>query len=194
MIRVEQSLRLLLRFVSFAACSGALLATPIIYESVLSNGVPVLGSISQPNGSQDNPEGAVYYSFTANAGDLITVFGDRLSGPYDMSFWIFQGLFADTTAFGGSIDDSDLGFIAFGDDEDSPNIPGPFGDPRSLFAAPSTGVYTVVVTNFESDGTPPYEFLLQADITSAVPEPSTLSFVVLGASLLAVAFFRSRRR
>lgn len=61
-------------------------AVPIFYSDVLFDGVPVTGTIYQPNGQPYDPVGAVYYSFYATAGSSVTVTGLRLSGPYDMSF------------------------------------------------------------------------------------------------------------
>jgi len=161
-------------------------AVPIVYADVLSDGVLVTGSISQPNGDPFNPVGAVYYAFYANAGASVTVTGRRLSGPYDMFFWVLQGLFADTDVFGGNL--SSLGYIAFGDDELPPNIPGPFGDPQVSFTAPATGYYTVAVTNLASDGTPPYDFNLVATgiSTAAIPEPATTVLAAVGLLVLAL--------
>ena len=163
---------------------------PIVYADVLSDGVLVTGSISQPNGHWYDPVGAVYYAFYANAGASVTVTCRRLSGPYDPSLWVLQGLFGDTDIFGGDL--SSLGFIAFGDDELPPNIPGPFWDPQVSFIAPATGYYTVAVTNFSSNGTPPYDFNLVATgiSSAAIPEPTTVALTGLG--LLALALTRRK--
>ncbi len=165
-------------------------AVPIVYADFLSDGVTVVGSISQPNGQPANPVGAVYYAFYANAGASVTIIGRRLDGPYDMSFWVLQGLFADTDAFGGNL--ANLGYIDFGDDQLPPNVPGPFGDPYSSFTAPSSGFYTVAVTNYASTGTPPYSFELTATGISAaaIPEPSALALT--GCGVLALAILRRR--
>ncbi|MGQ9918714.1 MAG: PEP-CTERM sorting domain-containing protein [Bryobacteraceae bacterium] len=149
------------------------------------------GTIYQPNGHHRDPVGAVYYSFYATAGTSVTVTGRRLSGPYDMSFWVLEGSYSDTDVFGGSL--PSLGYIAFGDDQLSPNVPGPYGDPQVTFVAPTTGAYTVAVTNYYSNGTPPYDFTLKATGVSeaAIPEPATT--VPAGIGLLWLALVRRRR-
>lgn len=167
-------------------------AVPITYTETLYDGIPVIGTISQPNSEPSNPIGAVYYSFLANAGAVVTVTGARLSGPYDMAFWVFAGLFSDTSAFGAGFDVSHPSFIGFGDDDLPPNIPGPFGDPQVTFIAPSPGFYTVAVTNFASNGAPPYDFRLTATGISeaAIPEPGTWTLTALGVFAL---YLRRRR-
>ncbi len=164
-------------------------AVPIIYTATLFDGIPVIGTISQPNGQPSNPVGAVYYAFYATAGASVTVTGARLSGPYDMSFWVLPGLYADTDVFGGNLGGS--GAFGFGDDQLPPNIPGPYGDPQVSFVAPYPGFYTVAVTNFASNGTPPYQFRLTATgiALAEIPEPG--AFTLVGLGLLALA---ARRR
>jgi hypothetical protein len=171
-------------------------AVPITYSGQLFDGVPVVGVNTQPPGNSSNPVGATYFSLFANAGDSITVFGDRLDGHFDMSFWIFSGLYTDTDDFGPSFPGLQAAnLIDFGDDDDPPNIPGPFGDPRSVFNAPVTGFYTVAVTSFLSGvGGPPNDFQLQANgVSQEIPEPT--SMVLFGMAFVGMAgYCRWRRR
>jgi hypothetical protein len=174
-----------------AFVAGEALAVPITYnEPPLQPGISRAGVNNQTPGNSDNPVGAEYFRFFANAGSPVTIDGDRLAGHYDMSFWVFSGIFADTNAFGPSFDSGDPGFIAFADDEQAPAIPGPFGDPFSAFNAPVTGFYTVAVTNFLSSSGPPNPFALTATGIAQVPEPGTL--LLFGAGLGAFGWYRRR--
>ena len=165
-------------------------ASPIVYQFI-PPGATVPGTITQPNGNPSNPVGAVYYSFFANAGAVVTVTGARVDSGFDMSFWLFSGLFADTTNFGPSFDAGDAPFAQFRDDEIS--HPGPFGDPLFSGPVPFTGFYTVAVTNFLSDGTgPPFNFTLNIQGNLNIPEPATLA--VFGGIALAGAFGYRRRK
>jgi PEP-CTERM motif len=181
-----------------AALLGLLVATsahaiPISYNATLSDGVPVTGQISATN-TASAPVGAQYYSFSATAGSMVNVVGDRLEGAFDMAFWIYQGLFVDTNDFGASFSFAGPGFIAFGDDQDAPNIAGPFGDPNITFTAGTTGFYTVAVTNFASgnpgqDGL--FDFQLVARGVNNVPAPGGIA--LLGLGLAALAAVRRRK-
>jgi len=165
-------------------------AVPISYVGVLFDGVTAVGVNTQAPSNENNPIGAEYYQFYANAGSALTITGNRLAIYYDMSFWVFAGLFADTSAFGATFDTGDPGYVDFADDEIAD--PGPFGDPLSVFAAPTTGWYTVAVTNFLSDpGGPPNPFELTATGVENVPEPGTM--LLLGSGIAGIAVRRRRR-
>jgi hypothetical protein len=175
-----------------AALASQAQAAPIAYLGTLSPGVPVAGTNMQPAGSQSNPVGADYWQFYAEAGANVTVIGDRQVGHYDMSFWIFSGIYADTDDFGGSFPGTQgANLIGFGDDQQPPNIAGPFGDPLIAFVAPLSGLYTVAVTNFLSDNQPPNPYTLEARGISAVPEPA--SMFLLGSGISGLVAARRRR-
>ena len=175
----------------------AVQATPISYTN-LANGVPVTGQISATH-TYNNPVGAQYYSLYAAAGTMVNVVGARLEGTYDMAFWVFRGLFMDTNDFGGEFSYTAPPFVTIGDDENAPNVPGPYGDPNTRFFAGTAGFYTIAVANFVSgdpgsDGL--FDFRLVAfDIQNtpnvqAVPAPAVLALMGLGLVLLVFAHRR----
>jgi hypothetical protein len=125
---------------------------PSFYEGTIADGDTVTDSIDELSShTEPDPTLSDYWAFFANAGDSVTLSGARLEGEMDMSFWVFEGIVTDpATQFGGSLDAGDPGYVDDGDDELPANLAGPFGDPQSIFVAPSTGVYTVIVTDFAS--------------------------------------------
>jgi len=179
-------LRFVLMFAAFLGLSQVSLADPIIYNPDLTADCTLYqGSISQDNEEYANPVGAEYFRFWGEQGKVYCVTGHRLDDPYDMSFWVFEGQFADTTdfdgGFAGGFDASDPGWIDFADNE-IPH-PGPFSDPFSMFTATTTGWHSIIVTNFDSEGVPPYGFTLEI---CECPEPSTFLLVLSAGLGLAV--------
>jgi hypothetical protein len=192
-----------MRFCAVAlALAGALLVTsaaqavPIIYDTLF-DGVTESDVNTQPAGVPSEPDGAYYYSFAATAGSLIELEIDRESGHYDASAWVLFGTFGDTDDFGAAFDAGDSSFVIFTDDEDPPALPGPFGDPHVIFLAPSTGLYTVAVTNFLSSAGPPNPFNITVTgivDPSAVPEPASMAiWGLLTVGLVGVRKYRRRK-
>jgi hypothetical protein len=107
-----------------------------------------------------------------------------------MSWGIWSGLYNDTnqlTFFFGA------NFIAYDDDEDLPNIVGPFGDPHFGPSILPAGIYTLAVTNFLSSAGPPNPFVINA--TGVTPEPASIMVWSLIAGIGgAGAYFRRRRQ
>jgi hypothetical protein len=187
------SLRVAVMFAFVVALAARSEAAPIVYHGQLQPGVPVLGINTQGTSNQSNPVGADYWQFYAVAGANVSIDGDRQAGHYDMSFWVLFGTFADTNDLGATFDSGDSSFTLFADDDTGPAIGGPFGDPLANFIAPSTGFYTVAVTNFLSGAAPPNPYqLTAAGVTAAVPEPA--SMFLLGSGITSLIAARRRRK
>jgi hypothetical protein len=198
---MKTSIRSLARWVGACALlltTSASQAVPIVYTP-LTLGVTAFGTVGDIG--PHSPVGASYYSFSASAGQIIRVDGDRLEEAYDMSLWIFSGLFGDTDEFDGGLfpalfDIDDAPFARFADDETEPFIPATppddyHGDPLEIFVAPVTGSYTIAVTNFFS-GDPGTDGLFSFALTAsrAAPEPTALA--LLGDGLLGVRLNRRK--
>lgn len=179
-------LRFVLMFATVLGLCQVSMAEPINYNpEIFPDSTWHYGTISQSSSNHSNPVGAQYFKFWGNAGTVYSVTGQRLDPAYDMAYWLFEGQFADTDAFGGSFDILDPGFVDFADDE-IPNL-GPYGDPFCEFTSATTGWFTIAVTNYATKASPPYRFQVQV---SGIPEPSTF-FLVLSAAL---GFVTVRRR
>ena len=92
--------------------------------------------------------------------------------------------------------------MTIGDDENAPNVPGPYGDPNTRFFAGTAGFYTVAVANFVSgdpgsDGLFDYRLVAfgiqNAPNVQAVPSPAVLALMGLGLVLMVFAHRRLSR-
>jgi hypothetical protein len=180
------------RFASLAvlaAFGASASAVPIVYEGTLTDGVFGFGNVplnADGNGN-DNPADWEWWNFHAVTGDVVTIEVNRLIGSIDPVSQASFGLAADSSpmllitdpiAPAGNI------WMAGGDDNQPPNVPGPFGDPFYMFVAPSTGFYSVVVGNFlgGSPGAPGEYSIVIRGIT--IPGPASAAVFGLGALAL----------
>lgn len=171
--------------------SSAALAVPITYRGELASGVPASGSIPLPadGNGVDNPETWHWYAFYAQAGDSVTIIVDRTSAGIDPASSAFFGLPSDTDPM-ISLFDTPAGALLMGsgDDNDPPNVGGPFGDPNYTVSITDTGWHSVVVGNFLGLTDDPGNY----DITvrGQTPEPATAGLMGLIGMVLARRFRR----
>ncbi|MFT3686637.1 MAG: hypothetical protein QM783_17250 [Phycisphaerales bacterium] len=133
---------------------------------------------------------ANFFTISANAGDHITFSGARLTGALDPAIYVFEG---DMTgfAFGPNGEIPNFDFITFGDDELSPNLPGPYGDPRGDFPVLHSGIFTLLIISNGSDASPSgYDYRITASGSTVVPTPAAAAALGLSAA----ASLRRRRR
>jgi hypothetical protein len=183
---------------AFSATSSY--ATPIDYEfRTLTDGVEASDFLS-PTGAPSESDYAHYWKFEGDLGDNVTVTVRRLRPDFDPLFWVFFGLYDDTTDFGTFIDTGDGGYRHQVDDGLPPNGGGLGFDPQFTFALTSTGPYTVIVTegpltSEEAEGSFGYTILAQGfdDNLTPVPEASSALSLLAGLGALAVGYRRSRK-
>lgn len=166
------------------------MGVPITYLATLQSGDTVLGDIPLPadGNGWDNPESWDWYRFFAEAGNFVNIEVDRLTGDIDPVSSSFFGEPEDTDPM-VTIFDTPAGavFVASGDDDDPPNVPGPFGDPNYSFNIANTGWYATAVGNYLGEPNGPGEY--DITITGQTPEPATISLFALGG----LALLRRRR-
>ena len=120
------------------------------------------------------------WSLFANAGDIITVTARRLE-PVDI--WSF--------ATYGSVGDQSQAFV-WGDDQLSPFVGGPWGDPQYTFTAAVTGPITITVDRCCSQIGGALAYNVQATGSTAhIPEGGA-TLAVLGLTLTAMAGARRK--
>jgi MYXO-CTERM domain-containing protein len=156
----------------------------------LTDGLPHFGTVTGGSVDLTDVGSWAFFTFSANAGDNIDIEVNRLIGDIDPASSVVFGdatgvPFASLTGT-WMFDWSGPGLsatVAFGDDEDPPALPGPFGDPHYGFLAASTGVYTVAVCNYAGNpGTAPWR--VEAIVTgSTAPAPGSLALLAAGGLL-----------
>jgi hypothetical protein len=135
----------------------------------------------------DNPEDWQWFNFFAETGNNVEIIIDRLTGDIDPVSACYQGLALDDGTM-ATIGDDPIGatFVESGDDDDPPNVPGPWGDPHYGFAAPADGMYSIVVGNYLGTPGGPGEYTIV--VRGITPEPASLGLLAVGA----LAVFRRR--
>jgi hypothetical protein len=132
--------------------TGSPWSSPILIEL----GLSVSGSVSS-DGDLDQADDQIsgYHYIQADAGEQLTITGERQENDYDMYMWLFRDYmtyqdFRDS----GTLDNNEL-FLTntinyIGNYDDQIDRVGPYGDPLAAVNAPDSGFLTVVVTNFAS--------------------------------------------
>ncbi|WP_232225342.1 thrombospondin type 3 repeat-containing protein [Christiangramia salexigens] len=99
-----------------------------------------------------------YYTFSGNAGDVVSIQVNRLTDEMDPAFTLFFGTSNSTVGLNdSSSSNADLTFLEFRDDEIYPLSC--HGDPLlENYVLPSTGDYTLAIYDFISCGPAPYGY------------------------------------
>lgn len=98
-----------------------------------------------------------YYSFTANAGDLLTISVDRVGTGLDPIAFLYSGTATDCSGISWFSGGGGLTYITRSDDARCcSNTCGCFSDPYIVVTAPITGTYTLTVGNYLSCGDDAY--------------------------------------
>ncbi len=177
-----------------AVAMAATHAAPVAYEGVLVSGVTSGGEVSGYGWFLDEGADVDYWSFSAQAGDVVTLSVDRLSGNLDPALSLYRGTTAaDTNQFNSSGDWGGMSFVASLDDEKAAFLPPPLpsGDPYGVFHVATAGSYTVVVGGSNSSDGLSYPYRIDLSVTP-VPEPAVLGLFAAG--LMALLPIVRRRR
>jgi len=156
-------------------------AAPISYVGDLTNGQTQTGALTR-NGSVSGQ----WWSFSASAGDLVSITVNRLTRQLDPAFYLYEGVASDSSQLMSHR-------LAFADDEI--NVPGPFGDPRlDNFGIDTAGQYSLYIFSYASNWIcDDYQYQVTLENTPAqvdVSEPAILSLFSL--ALFGVAGLRKR--
>jgi hypothetical protein len=167
-------------------------AVPISYEGTITAGTPVTGSVSGNGWETETAAGVDFWRFNGIAGQSFSVSGTRLNPNLDPVLTLYFGTTtADASLFLHDADWGGLVFLAIADDEVAVGA-GPNGDPLlSNYLLPFTGLYTIAIGGFGSNGAGPFNYSMQTTQVTAVPEPET---VVLMAAGLGALLMSQRRR
>lgn len=172
----------------FTAAIAALAGTAsaqVVVSGDLTNGASQNGVITVNGNTNTNSSAWSYWTFAANAGDNINVNVDRITGELDPIAAVHFGNVA-----GASFADlpdlinwnaAGLTFVAIGDDDEPPAVPGPFGDPNFGFVAANSGIYSIAVSSFASGQIPANGYQFSIVVTgSTVPTPAAATLLGLG--------------
>jgi hypothetical protein len=168
-------------------------AVPIHYEGAIPVPGTVTGSVGGNGWESETAADVDFWSFSGQAGNLLTAIGTRLTPGLDTVFTLYFGTTtADASQFIHDADWGGLRYIAIADDEIS--VPsGPGGDPALTgFLLPFTGQYTIAIGGIDSTGTGPFSYRLQVSQVSAVPEPEIA--LLFGAGLGLIGWVRRSRK
>lgn len=168
-------------------------AVPIHYEGAIPVPGTVTGSVGGDGWESETAADVDFWSFSGQAGNLLTAIGTRLSPGLDPVFTLYFGTTtADASQFIHDADWGGLRYLAIADDEVA--VPaGPGGDPALTgFLLPFTGQYTIAIGGINSTGAGPFSYRLQVSAVSAVPEPEIA--VLFGAGLGAMGWVRRNRK
>lgn len=174
---------------ALAGAAGAANARPVTSQGDLTFlGAPAPAIVTSQTISIADADGWAFFTFCATQGDMLEIEVDRaVNGNMDPASSV---VFGDATglAFGALTGTSIFNWsgpglsanLAQGDDDDLPAIPGPFGDPHYFLVAPSSGIYTVAISDFLGSGGPPFFSQIDVRGNHCVPAPGAAALLGLG--------------
>jgi len=177
------------------AAWGPAHAVPISYEGTITAGTPVTGSVTGNGWETETAAGVDFWRFSGVAGQSFSVRGTRLNPNLDPALTLYFGTTtADASLFLHDADWGGLTFLAIADDE-VPVASGPGADPLlSNFRLPFTGLYTIAIGGFSSNGAGPFDYSMQTTQVTAVPEPENVMLMAAGLAALLVSQRRRKAR